>query len=316
MALDIPALVTITLTLTAPTFNADTTRYEVMGKMVRVCGLADSSSPCTDLARVRIYIQRGEASPSSLLADVDAQGHQGEELTITTQLQSGGCYSAYAVARDVTGNESCRWGGTTFVIPYQEVQVDTSALASWDFNEESGPALDGSGHGNDASLLNGATRVSGVLRLSGATQYARAGSSGSLGGSLYALAIQARVRRALPSSVGHIIHKGVPGSGGFVLGIGVPPCGANQVKATRYGVRDLCVNGFPADTLWHDVEWNSDEMGQRVYIDGVLWGGDPLDTRPVKPSTEPLGIGGTETVGVKPPIFWSGGIDDVVIRGH
>ena len=92
----------------------------------------------------------GEGSLPSPSATTAVPLHIGQDLTGGSNYPFLGSFDAVRISN------TARY--TTTFTPPSVLSSDASTIALWNFNETSGAALDGSGNGNHAALLSGATR--------------------------------------------------------------------------------------------------------------------------------------------------------------
>lgn len=125
----------------------------------------------------------------------------------------------------------------------------------------------------DISTSSG--QIDGAQSFNGSSRGIQAPSSTSLNISgINTLTISAWVKRTASNSIGTIIHHGTGGVGGYCLGVGNQNGTVNQVKLTKYGVTDIFVGSFPADTSWHYLVEVGDSTNTRAYVDGSSNGTD------------------------------------------
>ena len=145
-------------------------------------------------------------------------------------------------------------------------------VAEWHFDEGVGNVLnDSSGSGNDGTTY-GTMWVDGkfgkALSFNGIDDYANFGHAPILDpGGTNTLTISAWVKRATPTSKMLVVIK--RDGGGYVLGIGLGSS-PNQIKMTKFGVRDIYLGNFPEDTDYHNLVGVWSNNGTYLYIDGEL----------------------------------------------
>lgn len=86
------------------------------------------------------------------------------------------------------------------------------------------------------------------------------------------MTVSAWYKRQTTSSAGTIAQKGASGVSGWTVSIGIAACTTNQMKVSKLGVVDICLDGVPADTNWHMMQVVYDTTGVTLYIDGVAKG--------------------------------------------
>jgi len=160
-------------------------------------------------------------------------------------------------------------------------KIDTKTIVGmWLFDEGDGDtAEDLSGNGNDGTL-EGCKWVDGkfgkALEFNGASDYVDTGDDPITDpGGTKILSISAWIKRASDASKMMIAIRRSPG--GYVLGVGILGAGANQAKMTKYGVVDIYLGEFPADTDWHHIVGVWHDKGQIFYVDGDV-SGESADT--------------------------------------
>lgn len=117
------------------------------------------------------------------------------------------------------------------------------------------------------------------------------------------LSLSAWVKRAATNTTGIILNKEQGGTGGYSFSIGVSPATTNQIKLTKYGVVDITIGTFPADTNWHHLVAVFSGTGVVVYIDGVS-NATSGNSSNFNATTNPLQIGGISSS------VWNGSIDE------
>lgn len=204
------------------------------------------------------------------------------------------------------------FGGTGASPGCSEIPL-SNGLKAW--YKMDGGTTDSSGNGNDA-VNNGASLTT-DYRNGANCAYSFNGSSNYMTvPNAYAptnniLTISAWVKRFQTISNGSIIgnYNSANNVGGYTVSIGASPCSGNQVKVTKFGIVDICIGSFPADTNWHSliVVWSG--SGVVDYVDGVS-NGSSANTSNFNASTGPTEIGNLGGSGIT---YWKGSIDDVRI---
>lgn len=190
---------------------------------------------------------------------------------------------------------------------------DTSLVGWWKLDECGGTsAADSSGNSNTGTLRNSPTWTAGrsgnTLAFNGSNQYLSIADSASLQlGGTNILTLAAWVKRGTASATGGVIQKCTT-TGGYTLSIGVTPCAANQIKATKFGVVDICLGSVPADTSWHHLALVFSSTGVVDYIDGVR-------DATYAGSQDFVSNADVTTIGVNlvNSVYFNGAIDDVRI---
>ena len=162
-----------------------------------------------------------------------------------------------------------------------KVWGNTQGLAAiWTMN---GPDFiatitDRSGNGNHGFLVGQSTtsaktagKLGQALKLN-ETGYITAGTNNVLNMTGNAMTLSLWLRRVSSSATGAFVTRGSSGANGYTFALGVSPCTANQIKATKFGVVDACLSGFPSGTEWHHVVVTWGSTGALLYVDGVQVG--------------------------------------------
>lgn len=167
------------------------------------------------------------------------------------------------------------------LIPQSYAKVDPKTIVGmWLFDEGNGNvAMDSSGNGNDGEL-EGCKWTTGkfgkALEFNGASDYVNTGDDPITDpGGTKVWSISAWIKKANDDSKMMVAIRRSPG--GYVLGVGILGAGANQVKMTKYGVVDIYLGDFPADTDWHHLVGVWTDKGQIDYVDGDV-NGEAADT--------------------------------------
>lgn len=124
------------------------------------------------------------------------------------------------------------------------------------------------------------------------------------------MTVSAWYKRQTTSSTGTIAQKGASGVSGWTVSIGIAACTTNQMKVSKLGVVDICLDGVPADTNWHMMEVVYDTTGVTLYIDGVAKGTSG-NTASFTATTSNLIIGNGDAGG-----FFSGFIDELKVYDY
>jgi hypothetical protein len=196
-----------------------------------------------------------------------------------------------------------------------DATIDRTLVGWWNLDEGSGTVTaDSSGNSNAGVLLNGAVWTTGkfgnAVMFNGVDQYVSLSDSADLQvGGTNILTITAWIRRGTSTAAGGIVTKKVGGSpvGGYTLAVGVSPCTLNQIKATKYGVADICLGAVPTDMGWHHLALVFSGAGVIDYIDGIPDATDD-DTRNFVSNADAPAIGAGVNGG-----YFNGSIDDVRI---
>jgi len=117
------------------------------------------------------------------------------------------------------------------------------------------------------------------------------------------LSLSAWVKRAATNTTGIVINKEQAGTGGYSFSVGVAPATTNQIKLTKYGVVDITIGTFPADTNWHHLVAVFSGTGVVLYIDGVS-NATSGNTQNFNATTNNLVIGGGAAS------VWNGSLDE------
>lgn len=168
--------------------------------------------------------------------------------------------------------------------------VSSGLVGYWPFdgrfmNWTTNQALDASGGGNNGALTGFSTTTSAVPGRVGQALEFRTGSivNASNGSDLNvtgnSLSLSMWLKKNSSTNTGCIIRRGVSATNGYTLEISPggqgDGCVLNDIKATKFGVIDICLSGFPVNNEWNHmvVTWGSD--GARLYINGALQDTDP-----------------------------------------
>lgn len=120
------------------------------------------------------------------------------------------------------------------------------------------------------------------------------------------LTLSAWVKRAASNTTGIVINKEQGGVGGYSMSVGVSPATTNQIKLTKYGVVDITIGTFPADTNWHHLVAVYSGSGVTVYIDGAS-NATSGNTSNFNATTNPVQLGGISSA------VWNGSLDELRI---
>ncbi len=192
----------------------------------------------------------------------------------------------------------------------------SNLIGHWTLDETSGASIADSASTNTGTWTDSANddvteettvgRIGTAITFDGINDIINAGTDTSLDTTDNTHTISFWIRKSAANSAGDIVSKGQGSVGGYTSGIGIHPCGANEFKATKFGVVDICFGAMPADTNWHHIVtvWNTD--GVRVYVDGTQ-NAFNSDTSNFQTAANPLIIGNG------PNGYFDGTIDDVRI---
>jgi len=193
--------------------------------------------------------------------------------------------------------------------------ISAGLAGCWLLNESGGKVVSDLAKKNHGSIIGTTSWVQGkfgeTLAFDGSTCYVDCGANQNLHVLSARLSISAWVRRNASNSIGTLVARGTgAGHGGWIVGLGVAAATVNQIKATKYGVVDIFLGTFPADTLWHHLVLTYSGAGVALYIDGLLnaTNGDTSDFS--SGDTEALLFGTTRTDGAAGD-FFTGNIDNV-----
>jgi len=195
-------------------------------------------------------------------------------------------------------------------------------VAWWAMDEGSGAVVgDGSGHGNDGTLPNGASRPVGkagtALGLNGVSQYASVPPNSTLDFT-NAITLAAWVRPAALTAQNVIAKAVVAGTDGFELdlsGEGHPFVRFNQLLQTP---RLDAAASYPADgSTWMHVAATFDGVYIKIFIDGLEDNSSTVSaTLAIRPNTLPLAIGAQVNAGGVVSRCFQGAIDDARVYGR
>jgi hypothetical protein len=125
---------------------------------------------------------------------------------------------------------------------------------------------------NDGTLTNGASIVSNTnaggtyaFSFDGVNDFVNAGIGADLDpGGTNVLSVSAWIKRATSTSQVVVICR--RSGGGYVLTVNTN----HTIKMSKYGIVDVIIGSFPADTNWHHIVGVWSASGVSVYVDGVL----------------------------------------------
>lgn len=143
-----------------------------------------------------------------------------------------------------------------------------SLVGQWLFDECSGTsAKDTSGSGDDAVLSSSAWSNDTPFG-TGCSLISNVSAASAPMPSLTIVpnrTISLWLKRQTSTSIGYFVSDN-----SFGFGVNVDACpGVSNVKMTKYGVIDVCINGLPDDSNWHLVIGVWRTTGTTLYIDGV-----------------------------------------------
>ncbi len=168
--------------------------------------------------------------------------------------------------------------------------IPTAGLIGyWDFDDGTGSTVltDRTANGNHGTLVNmdeDTDWVDGIIGTALAFNAANSevvnlGNDASLDITDNTATITAWLKKGSASDSSVIYEKrNIPPNftHGFTFAPSVSSCAANQVKATKYGFADICLDGAPLSTDWHHYALVFDATtGVSLYVDGEL-----TDTNP------------------------------------
>jgi len=206
-----------------------------------------------------------------------------------------GPHTLTAVARDVAGNLGP--AAPVSVTIANGTTLNTGLVGYWKFDEGTGlTAIDASGSGNTATLMNGPTWTTGKLNFAlafdGLTNYVTVPSTAAL--NAYPLTAAVWIKTNATSGVNGIVNKYVANSfNGYQVFM-------NNGNLCAWYLRDLsssvyggsgCPFNLPGynDNQWHHVAFVVDASGGKLYVDGFLKGSLPWAGTPGAPTTsQPL----------------------------
>lgn len=169
-------------------------------------------------------------------------------------------------------NPTAVWDAN-YVAVYHLQQNTSSANGILDSTANANHATPYSNFGTSTlgNLYTSAGQIGGAQSFNGLDDAIAAPATASLDIATNTLTLSAWLKAANSSVVGTVVQHGVPGSGGYILGVREQP-DPTKIKETKFGVVDIVVGTYPADTLWHYVVEYGDGTGTYCYVDGVQSG--------------------------------------------
>ncbi|MBU1755137.1 LamG domain-containing protein, partial [Patescibacteria group bacterium] len=178
-------------------------------------------------------------------------------------------------------------GSGFFGFQTQYASAVSNRIVVWNFDEPSGTtAFDASGNGNNGTLYNSPTRISGGgYTFNGTSQYVRSTNavSGSLGVVDQAYTLAAKIRIAAGETNGNIVHVSSTSTGSAGWCTPLLSLVDGKIKADSWADGDVSSAISPStasEGQWYAIAttWDPDSDLLKLYIDGELVASTPQTT--------------------------------------
>lgn len=210
------------------------------------------------------------------------------------------------------GNNSAVWDSNyAAVFHLQQTSGISNSILDSTSNANNGTPYTNIGTNTVGDISTSSGQIDGAQSFDGTGHAITAPNSTSLNiGGQNTLTLSAWVKRSTSSTTGTIVRHGTGAMGGYVMGIGNDPATVNQIKLTKYGVVDLTIGSFPADTNWHYLVGGGDGSGVYAYVDGSS-NGTSGNNQNWNTNTTLLHIGDGDLDLSNNNLLWNGTIDEV-----